>query len=117
MYSKCGVADDALKVFRKINYPDIVAWSSLISVLDHQGLKEEAAKLFQQMRASGMRPNQFTLSSIASAAANIGESDDLLSNALITMYTKLGLVSDGYRIFDRMTNRDVISWNPFVWIP
>ncbi|KAG6390031.1 hypothetical protein SASPL_151509 [Salvia splendens] len=128
MYSKCGVADDALKVFRKINNPDIVAWSSIISVLDHQGLKEEAAKLFQQMRESGMRPNQFTLSSIASAAANIGdlrygrsihgcaykfglESDDLLSNALISMYMKLGSVSHGYCIFDRMTNRDVITWN------
>ncbi|KAG6391792.1 hypothetical protein SASPL_149552 [Salvia splendens] len=61
MYSKCGVADDALKVFRKINNPDIVAWSSIISVLDNQGLKEEAAKLFQQMTESGMRPNQFTV--------------------------------------------------------
>ncbi|XP_057791857.1 pentatricopeptide repeat-containing protein At2g03880, mitochondrial-like isoform X2 [Salvia miltiorrhiza] len=128
LYSKCGVADDALKVFRKINNPDIVAWSSIISVLDHQGLKEEAAKLFQLMRESGVRPNQFTLSSLASAATDIGdlsygrsihgcaykyglESDDLLSNALISMYMKLGSILEGYRIFDRMTNRDVISWN------
>lgn len=128
MYSKCGVADDALKVFKKIKNPDIVAWSSIISVLDHQGLKEEAAKLFQLMRHSGMKPNQFTLSSLASAATDIGdlrygqsihgcackfglESDDLLSNALISMYMKLGSMSDGYCIFDRMTCRDVITWN------
>lgn len=128
MYSKCGVADDALKVFKKINDPDIVAWSSMISVLDHQGIKEEAAKLFQLMRNSGVRPNQFTLSSLASAATDMGdlrygqsihacaykfgfESDDLLSNALISMYMKLGSISEGYYIFNRMTNRDVITWN------
>ncbi|KAH6801106.1 hypothetical protein C2S52_001570 [Perilla frutescens var. hirtella] len=128
MYSKCGVADDALKVFKKINNPDIVAWSSIISVLDHQGLKEEAAKLFQLMRHSGMRPNQYTLSSLASAATDMGdlrygqsihacaykfgfESDGLLSNALISMYTKLGSISEGYYIFKKMTNRDVITWN------
>ncbi|KAL8547076.1 hypothetical protein ACS0TY_006704 [Phlomoides rotata] len=128
MYSKCGVASDALKVFKMMKDPDIVAWSSIISVLDHEGLKEEAAKLFNLMRHSGMRPNQFTLSSLASAATDLGdlkygqsihacahkfgfESDDLVSNALTAMYMKLGSTSEGYRIFDKMTNRDVISWN------
>lgn len=128
VYSKCGVANDALIVFNKMKNPDIVAWSSIISVLDHQGLKEEAAKLFHLMRHSGMRPNQFTLSSLVSCATDLGdlrygqsihacahkfgfESDDLVSNALIAMYMKLGSISDGYHIFNKMTKWDVISWN------
>lgn len=128
MYSKCGVAGDALKAFEKINNPDVVAWSSIISVLDREGLKEEAAKLFQVMRHSDTRPNEFTLSSIASAATDMGDLrygrsihacaykfgldlDDSLGNALISMYMKLGSVSEGYHIFDRTTSRDVITWN------
>ncbi|KAK6128159.1 hypothetical protein DH2020_038099 [Rehmannia glutinosa] len=128
MYSKCGVAYDALKVFKTMKNPDIVAWSSVISVLDQQGLTEEAAKLFRVMRHSGMRPNQFTLSSLVSSATDLGnlrygqsihacahkfgfESDDLVSNALVAMYMKLRSTNDGYLIFNKMANRDVISWN------
>lgn len=128
MYSKCGGADDALKVFKTMKNPDIVAWSSIICVLDQQGLKEEAAKLFHRMRHSGMRPNQFTLSTLVSAATDLGdlrygqsihacahkfrfESDDLVSNALVSMYMKLGSIYDGYRVFNKMVNCNVISWN------
>ncbi|XP_051116791.1 pentatricopeptide repeat-containing protein At2g03880, mitochondrial-like [Andrographis paniculata] len=128
MYSKCGVADDALKVFKVVKNPDVVAWSSIISVLDQQGLNKEAAKLFCSMRLSGMRPNQFTLSSLVSAATDIcdlryGQSihacvykfgfefNELVSNALIGMYMKFMSINDGYRIFNKMANRDVVSWN------
>ncbi|KAG8388765.1 hypothetical protein BUALT_Bualt02G0159300 [Buddleja alternifolia] len=128
MYSKCGVAIDALKVFKTIKDPDIVGWSSIISVLDQQGQKEEAAKLFKSMRHSGMGPNQFTLASLVSTATDLGdllygksihacalkfgfESDDLVSNALIAMYMKFRLIYDGFHIFDKMTNCDVVSWN------
>ncbi|KAL3636887.1 hypothetical protein CASFOL_019186 [Castilleja foliolosa] len=128
MYSKCGLADDALKVFKTIKSPDIVAWSSIISVADQQGRKEEAAKLFNLMRHFGARPNEFTLSSVVSAATDLGdkrygqsihacahkfgfESDNLVSNALVSMYMKFRSTNDGYLIFKKMANRDVISWN------
>ncbi|GFQ02264.1 pentatricopeptide repeat-containing protein at4g13650 [Phtheirospermum japonicum] len=128
MYSKCGVADDALKLFKTIKSPDIVAWSSIISVADQQGQKEEAAKLFNLMRHFGVRPNEFTLSSLVSAATDLGDlrygqsihacahkfgfdSDNLVSNALVSMYMKFRSTNDGYLIFNKMANRDVISWN------
>lgn len=128
MYSKCGEENDALKLFRMVKNPDVVAWSSIISVLEQQGLNEEAAKLFFSMRCSGMRPNQFTLSSLVSAAADLDnlrygqsihacahkfgfESDDLVSNALIGMYMKFQSIKDGCHIFDKIANCDVVSWN------
>ncbi|XP_073035690.1 pentatricopeptide repeat-containing protein At2g03880, mitochondrial-like [Primulina eburnea] len=128
MYSKSGLVNDALKVFKGIKDPDIVAWSSIIGVLDQQGQKEEAAKLFCLMRHSGVRPNQFTFASIISAATDLGDLkygksihacahkfgfdyDDLVSNALISMYMKFRSIYDGYDIFNRMTKWDVVSWN------
>ncbi|KAA8534870.1 hypothetical protein F0562_029914 [Nyssa sinensis] len=128
MYSKCGLADDALKVFMSIKNPDIVAWSAMISCLDQQGQKQEAAELFCLMRHTGLRPNQFTLASLVSTASDLGDlrycesihacvykygfdSENLVSNALIAMYMKIGSVHDGYRVFNAMSQWDVVSWN------
>lgn len=127
MYSKCGLADDALKVFTRIQNPDIVAWTSMISCLDQQGWKQEAANLFLLMRDIGLRPNQYTLSSLVSTAADLNphysesihccvfkygfQFDTSVNNALITMYMKIGSVENGCRVFDSMSNRDLVSWN------
>ncbi|THG00008.1 hypothetical protein TEA_017545 [Camellia sinensis var. sinensis] len=127
MYSKCELADDALKVFMRIKNPDKVAWTAMITCFDQQGQKGEAAKLFRLMRKTGLRPNQFTLASIVSSAIDFSphygesihacvykygfESENLVCNALITMYMKIESVDDGYRVFDAMSNRDVVSWN------
>ncbi|CAL5440427.1 unnamed protein product [Camellia sinensis] len=127
MYSKCELADDALKVFMRIKNPHKVAWAAMIACFDQQGQKLEAAKLFHLMRKTGLRPNQFTLASIVRTAIDFtphyGESihacvykygfeyEILLRNALITMYMKIGSVDDGFRVFDTMTDRDVVSWN------
>ncbi|XP_052183575.1 pentatricopeptide repeat-containing protein At3g24000, mitochondrial-like [Diospyros lotus] len=127
MYSKCGLVDEALKIFTRMRDPDIVAWTAMISCLDQQGQKPEAAKLFGLMRNFGVSPNQFTLSSLVSAATDLDqrycesihacvykygfESDSSVSNALITMYMKIGNVHKGFHIFDALGSRDIISWN------
>ncbi|GFS43884.1 pentatricopeptide repeat (PPR) superfamily protein [Actinidia rufa] len=127
MYSKCGLADDALKVFTRIKSPDVVAWTAMITCLDQQGQKQEAARLFLLMRDTSLRPNQFTLASLVSAAADLDphycesihacvykygfESENVVNNALVAMYAKIGSVDNGYRVFAAMSARDVVSWN------
>ncbi|XP_058067966.1 pentatricopeptide repeat-containing protein At3g24000, mitochondrial isoform X1 [Magnolia sinica] len=128
MYSKCGLAEDAYKVFDRIEDPDVVAWSSMISCLDQQGCSTQAAGLFSKMGRMGVRPNQYTLTSLVSVATDIGDQqygesihayirklgfdiDIAVGNALVTMYMNFGAVQDGWRMFDAMTDRDTISWN------
>lgn len=128
MYSKCGLAYDALKVFKRIKDPDVVAWSAIVTCLDQQGHSHEAAKLFQLMRCRGVRPNQFSFASLVSAATDLGdlhygesihacickygfETDMSVSNALITMYMKNGCSQGGARVFEAMTDHDLVSWN------
>nr|GEV15012.1 pentatricopeptide repeat-containing protein At3g24000, mitochondrial-like [Tanacetum cinerariifolium] len=128
MYSKCGMADDALKVFWRIKSPDIVAWSAMISCLEQQGKEEKAAELFLMMVSLGIKPNQFTFTSILSAAKSLNgihyskclhacvhkyglANETLVNNALITMYMKNGFVDDGSKIFNAMTHWDLVSWN------
>ncbi|KAL5573026.1 hypothetical protein UlMin_022623 [Ulmus minor] len=128
MYSKCGLAGDALNVFTRIQNPDVVAWSAMLTCLDQQGLWREAAQLFSRMRFKGIRPNHFSFSSILTAANAMGalhygksihagilkfgfEYDVIVSNALIAMYTKNGLMEDGVQVFAAMKDRDLVSWN------
>ncbi|XP_022850166.1 pentatricopeptide repeat-containing protein At2g03880, mitochondrial-like [Olea europaea var. sylvestris] len=84
MYSKCGQANDALSVFKRMANPDIVAWSTVISILDQQGQRKEAVELFHLMRNSGVRPNQ---------------------------YMKFQAIYEGHHVFNAMTHWDVVSWN------
>ncbi|KAJ4974916.1 hypothetical protein NE237_008090 [Protea cynaroides] len=128
MYSKCGLAEDAYKVFLRIKDPDVVAWSSMISCFNHEGFYYEAAELFGDMARSDVRPNQFTLASLISIATDLGdlqygksihaciwkfgyELDNSVCNALVTMYMRNGSVEDGYQVFEAMTNWDLVSWN------
>lgn len=131
MYSKCGLAVDALEVFKKIKKPDIVVWSAMITCLDQQGQSEESTKLFHLMRLSGTRPNHYTICSLISAATNLGdlqygrsihacvwkygfETNVSVNNALVTMYMKNGCVNEGARLFESMTDRDLVSWNTYL---
>lgn len=128
MYSKCGMPDDALKVFWKLKSRDIVTWSAMICCLEQQGREEKAAELFSMMLSLGLKPNQFTLTSIVSAAKELDDlcysrclhacvhkygfaNETLVNNALITMYIKNGSFDDGYKVFNTMSHRDLVSWN------
>ncbi|KAF5194692.1 Pentatricopeptide repeat [Thalictrum thalictroides] len=128
MYSKCGIAEDAYKVFVKIKNPDVVSWSGIISCLDQQGYNCEASELFSEMMQTGVRPNQYTVASLVCTATALNdlryggsihacicklgfESDNSVSNALVTMYMKIGSIEDGCRVFDAMIEQDLVSWN------
>ncbi|KAK7270348.1 hypothetical protein RIF29_23423 [Crotalaria pallida] len=128
VYSKCDLVGDALKLFFMITDHDVVSWSAMIACLDQQGHSSEAAKLFYLMRHTSVEPNQFTFSSVVSAATEYGDLhygesihacifkygfklDTSVSNALIRMYMKHGCVRDGARVFEAMARPDLTSWN------
>ncbi|KAL5997013.1 hypothetical protein ACLOJK_007939 [Asimina triloba] len=128
MYSKCGLAEDAYKVFVGVEAPDVVTWSAMLSCFDQQGCSYEASELFIKMQRRGIKPNQFTLSSLLSVASDLGvqkygdsihayvtkvgfDTDNVVGNALVTMYMNFGATQDGCKIFDVMTDRDLVSWN------
>ncbi|KAL4556291.1 hypothetical protein LXL04_038938 [Taraxacum kok-saghyz] len=128
MYSKCGQPYDALKVFSQIKSPDVVTWSAIISCLEQQENQEKATELFSMMMSSGVKPNQFTFTSIITAAKDLGDlqyskslhacvhkygfaNETLVSNALIAMYMKNGSIDDGFKVFYTITHCDLVSWN------
>ncbi|XP_058074643.1 pentatricopeptide repeat-containing protein At5g55740, chloroplastic isoform X2 [Magnolia sinica] len=128
MYGKCGVLEDAGKVFEEMPERNAVVWNSMIVCYVQNGLNEEAMEVFYDMRVEGVEPTRVTVASFLSSSANLEaldegrqghavavlnglELDNILGSALINFYLKVGLIEDAELVFYRMVERDVVTWN------
>ncbi|KAK6134486.1 hypothetical protein DH2020_031768 [Rehmannia glutinosa] len=84
MYSKCGIVNDAYKIFKSITTPDIVSFNSMITGFAHNGFGGEALELFRQLVDEGQEPNEVTFLGVLSAC------------------THVGLVDEGWKYFESM---------------
>ncbi|PKA66337.1 Pentatricopeptide repeat-containing protein [Apostasia shenzhenica] len=129
MYARCGDLNFAETVFiETTSYEDVISWNTMIAGFMQNGLANKAMYAFSQMRSVDMKPNLVTLVSIIPAAAlrsslrdgltlhciavRIGfESQVLVGNCLIDMYSKCGRLDLARDVFDLMNCRDIVSWN------
>eukprot|EP01018_Ginkgo_biloba_P037492 Gb_02031 [translate_table: standard] len=131
MYTKCGSIGIARQVFEKLSERDVVSWTAMIAGYAQNGYANEALTLFHQMKLAGVIPDSATMVSVLSACAHLGalqqgklihdyiircglESDVFVGTALIDMYAKCGSVDIARKCFDKMSERDVVSWNAMI---
>eukprot|EP01018_Ginkgo_biloba_P022537 Gb_14902 [translate_table: standard] len=131
MYSKCDSIQKACKVFEKMYKRNVVSWTTMITVYSHDGLGEEALKLFCQMQQAGLKPDLFTFAIILKACASLAsleqgkrihaqivktslETDIFVGSALVDMYAKCGSIEEASNVFNKLIRRDVASWNAMI---
>eukprot|EP01018_Ginkgo_biloba_P012960 Gb_16062 [translate_table: standard] len=131
MYAKCGSLVDARRVFDDMPKRDVISWTVMIGAYFKQGFAEEALTLFNQMQRIGIQPNQVTFASVLPACAKLAalrngmelheeiirngfQSHVFVANALIDMYSKCRCIQNARNLFDKMHQRDVVSWNAIV---
>ncbi|PON42950.1 DYW domain containing protein [Trema orientale] len=109
-----------------------IVWNAIISGYVHHGCFQEAVQTFRKMLSKGVPQDEFTYTSFISACTNGGffqlgrqlhcyilrtevepTPDFSLSvnNALVTLYYKCGKIDTAREIFNKMSIRDVVSWN------
>ncbi|KAM7275180.1 hypothetical protein ACFE04_017046 [Oxalis oulophora] len=125
VYVKCSDAiHDALSVFRGINLPNVISWTTMISGFAEHGYEQRCFDLFKQMQALGVQPNSFTLSAILGVEKSLKQTmklhayviktnanhDIVVGNALVDTYAKLGMVDDAWRVVNMMSIRDAITY-------
>ncbi|KAG4205570.1 hypothetical protein ERO13_A04G111500v2 [Gossypium hirsutum] len=76
MYCKSGSLEDAKSVFERMVHKDVISWSTMIAGLAQNGFSQEALKLFDLMKASGIKPNYITILGILFACSHAGLVDD-----------------------------------------
>lgn len=128
MYAKCGDIQIARKVFDEMPERNVVSWSGMIYGYAQIGDDEEALSLFKVALGEGLDVNDFTFSSVIRVCGNstlleLGkqihglclktsyDSSSFIGSALISLYSKCGLVEGAYRVFNEVPVRNLGMWN------
>ncbi len=107
------------------------AWNRKLTKYVQAGQHEKAMQLFQQMQQEGISPDKFTFVQAVKACAGLGsledgrlvheqliqsgcESDVFLGSSLVNMYAKCGSIEDAWRVFNKMSSRDVVTWTTMI---
>ncbi|KAK2978709.1 hypothetical protein RJ640_026927 [Escallonia rubra] len=125
-YVKSGAFDSAVNMFGCMNSRDSVSWNIIIHGHLNLGNFDEGLWLFMQARVEGFEPNISTLVLILQACRNIDAvnhgtklhgylirsgfwTDTSVMNSALSFYAEGGM-GHARKVFDEMSDRDVISW-------
>ncbi|KAJ7560176.1 hypothetical protein O6H91_04G117100 [Diphasiastrum complanatum] len=131
MYAKCGCIGHALRVFNKMSERDVVSWNAMIAGYAENGLGQDVLALYEQMKEEGVQPNNVTYVVLLKTCASIValeqgkqlhshiiksgfESDMIVGNTLVDMYAKCGCIEQACQVFDKMSERNVVSWSVMI---
>ncbi|KAL4185877.1 hypothetical protein AMTRI_Chr10g8020 [Amborella trichopoda] len=94
MYAKSGSIEDAMKVFDRLQKPDVVSWNSILTGLAQHGLGKEAVIKFEEMLKKGIKPNEISFLCVLSACSHAG------------------LINEGWRYFELMREKEKYGIEP-----
>ncbi|WCJ19766.1 Tetratricopeptide repeat (TPR)-like superfamily protein [Euphorbia peplus] len=69
MYAKCGMMEEADKVFKRMNNKNVVTWNSMVTGYSQLGRFEEALGLFKKMRTENIDSDVVSWSAIIAGYA------------------------------------------------
>lgn len=130
-YVKSQLLGNAHQLFDEMTEPNVVTWNTLISGYVHSGKFTAALNLFIQLERSELCSDSYSFTAALSACGSLGlvqlgklihskivkfgvECSIVVSNSLIDMYGKCGLVEESTRVFVNMMEKDTISWNSVI---
>lgn len=122
---------EAQKLFDETAERNVVSWNGLLAGYVRNERCEDAVRLFKEMVFNGTTPNEFGFSCVLNACTGsrdsqsgweihglltrLGyDSDPFTANALVDMYAKLGAIEYATVVFERICERDIVSWNAFI---
>ncbi|TQD93651.1 hypothetical protein C1H46_020754 [Malus baccata] len=131
MYASSDDLDSAVAIFHRVNNPSTLLYNSIIRAYTLHGFSEETMEIYGRMHCLGLKGDNFTYPFVLKCCAELSriwigkcvhglslkvglESDMYVGTSLINMYVKCCDMSDARRLFDKMTVRDVSSWNALI---
>lgn len=128
MYVTCGDLKEGRRVFNKIDNGKVFIWNLLMNEYSKTGNFKESLYLFKKMQSLGIAADSYTFSCVLKCLAVVGNvkegesvhgfmlklgfgCNNTVLNSLITYYFKSRRVKDAHKLFDELSDRDVVSWN------
>lgn len=130
-YCISGKMEDAVKLFNVMPQRNDVSWNTIISgYVEHEQF-DKVFEVFNAMLLSGLIPSKSTFSSMLRASTGIASldkgkdlhgkaikhgfaSDVFIGTALTDMYAKSGDIVSAKKIFDRMPEKNEVSWTAMI---
>eukprot|EP01018_Ginkgo_biloba_P037415 Gb_09416 [translate_table: standard] len=131
MYAKCGNLEIARQLFHKMSQQNVVSWSAMIAGYAQNGHANEALALFRQMQLADVKPDSVTMVCLLQACTCLGDLKRgkavhgyiirrdfatvvSVGTSLIDMYAKCKNIDSAGRLFGKMVDRNVVSWNAII---
>ncbi|KAL3497916.1 hypothetical protein ACH5RR_040648 [Cinchona calisaya] len=132
IYGKCGEMRDSCAVFEQMDHKTIASWSAIISAHANLGMWSECLRIFGDMNSEGCwRAEESVLVSVLSACTHLGELDlgrcihcylvrnlsglnVIVETSLIDVYLKCGCLEKGLCLFERMANKNQMSYSVII---
>ncbi|XP_071711018.1 pentatricopeptide repeat-containing protein At2g20540 [Rutidosis leptorrhynchoides] len=128
---KVGRMRRARELFDEMPEKSIVSWTAMITGYARNGSNADALHMFHMMQLANVKPDWISLLSVLPVCTQLGalelgkwihfyaEKNGLLQktsvcNALVEMYAKSGKIDQAWQVFDKMPQRDVISWSTMI---
>ncbi|CAJ1978422.1 unnamed protein product [Sphenostylis stenocarpa] len=130
-YVKLQLLDDARKIFQVLHEKDNVAVCALLAGFNQIGKSKEGLSLYVDFLSGGNKPDPFTSASVVSLCSNLETEisgsqihcgviklgfmmDSYLGSAFINMYGNFGMISDAYRCFLDVFNKNEVCLNAMI---
>nr|GEZ37258.1 pentatricopeptide repeat-containing protein At1g31430 [Tanacetum cinerariifolium] len=122
----------AQRVFDTIETRNLFVYNVMIKGYVKKQVFEKGVFLFEQMRVfDGIKPDNYTYPFVFKAIGGLRDGkmggkvhgfvlksgdvfDCYVSNSVMDMYGELGLSEDARKVFDEMSERDLVSWNVLI---
>ncbi|KAI3983871.1 hypothetical protein MKX01_011579 [Papaver californicum] len=132
MFSELGDINTARQVFTLSRERNIEIWNTMIGGYVQNGLYDEALEMFLRiLELDQIIPDTVTFLTTLTAVSQLQRLDlgqqvhayliknsmvhsVVISNALISLYSRCNYVGVGFGVFDKMLERDVVSWNTMI---
>jgi pentatricopeptide repeat protein len=131
MYARCGSLSDAESVFCGLTYPDVVAWTAMLSASVDHGQGDQALELYRRMQKQRLAIDETTLACALRACGESGRleacreahfgavsasydySSSFLCACLVHAYgVSSGTAADDARdVLEKSRQSDAVSWN------
>ncbi|XP_020547610.1 putative pentatricopeptide repeat-containing protein At1g56570 [Sesamum indicum] len=131
LYAKAGDLDTAHILFDMLVMKTLISWNSIIAGYVQKGLEEVGLSLYHRMRQYGWMPDQYTFASVFRACSSLAileqgkqahgiliksqiSGNVVVSSALMDMYFKCSNPEDGFQVFVKSLERNVITWTSLI---
>ncbi|KAM2632173.1 hypothetical protein EV1_022940 [Malus domestica] len=136
MYSRCGRLTDAWKLFDTIPHRNVVTWTSMITGCVQNDDACQALALFKELLIEEIDNEDVSLDpvvlvSVLSACSRVSskglaqsvhglvvkrgfDGDLWVGNTLMDAYAKCGELGLVRKVFDGMSQKDLVSWNSMI---